>query len=363
MVTLLTMFEVVKGQGVVTLTPEGQVVSQGSVVVASVGGGDVKSKPAMVSNSTQTDDGLQEEEKPFILSGMFLAVAAACVSILTIIIFAIIIICVIRCYWDRPRNDPGIFPVNGPYGSVGGKDGSTTYVPVLMDRKMAQSAQMFFYQFQKQQILAKDKENTTRRSVDSDSCSETDIKDGHVNIVSCPGLALDSGEDIEVRNPLFADIPDVPTTPTWNESSHNDSHNDSNNGSQPETLPNTDEENSHDVDDATHMTSSAPVISPPPPSISSLSDYNTSLPSPSISPLPALRDDDNDEGRGDSVNTSKNSEDADDGERKDGNDGRAVSGDGNAGFSKNSEKSSQMKSIIAEEKESEFKPPNGSSLR
>ncbi|CAH8641373.1 unnamed protein product [Heterobilharzia americana] len=68
------------------------------------------------------------------------------------------------------------------------------------DRKLAQSAQMYHYQHQKQQMLALEKVNDHTRISDEDD-SEDDIDEGDFTVYECPGPA-NTGE-IEVENPLF----------------------------------------------------------------------------------------------------------------------------------------------------------------
>ncbi|KAM7344078.1 uncharacterized protein ACRADG_010907 [Cochliomyia hominivorax] len=78
------------------------------------------------------------------------------------------------------------------------------------DRKLAQSAQMYHYQHQKQQIIAMEnrqnnEENCEMTYVESDD----DNEEGDYTVYECPGLAP-TGE-MEVKNPLFLD--DTPVTP------------------------------------------------------------------------------------------------------------------------------------------------------
>ncbi|CAH8677574.1 neural proliferation, differentiation and control, 1 [Schistosoma haematobium] len=68
------------------------------------------------------------------------------------------------------------------------------------DRKLAQSAQMYHYQHQKQQMLALEKVNDHTRISDEDD-SEDDVDEGDFTVYECPGLA-NTGE-IEVENPFF----------------------------------------------------------------------------------------------------------------------------------------------------------------
>ncbi|KAK4475099.1 hypothetical protein MN116_002189 [Schistosoma mekongi] len=73
------------------------------------------------------------------------------------------------------------------------------------DRKLAQSAQMYHYQHQKQQMLALEKVNDHTRTSDEDD-SEDDVDEGDFTVYECPGLA-NTGE-IEVENPLFDNNPE-----------------------------------------------------------------------------------------------------------------------------------------------------------
>ncbi|KAH8867643.1 Neural proliferation differentiation and control protein 1 [Schistosoma japonicum] len=73
------------------------------------------------------------------------------------------------------------------------------------DRKLAQSAQMYHYQHQKQQMLALEKVNDHARTSDEDD-SEDDVDEGDFTVYECPGLA-NTGE-IEVENPLFDNNPE-----------------------------------------------------------------------------------------------------------------------------------------------------------
>ncbi|GAB1598981.1 uncharacterized protein LOC115232673 isoform X2 [Argonauta hians] len=70
------------------------------------------------------------------------------------------------------------------------------------DRKLAQSAQMYHYQHQKQQMIALEKANNEMKYDESDD--EIDVlEEGQYTVYECPGLAP-TGE-MEVKNPLFSD--------------------------------------------------------------------------------------------------------------------------------------------------------------
>ncbi|XP_011178768.2 uncharacterized protein LOC105209838 [Zeugodacus cucurbitae] len=83
------------------------------------------------------------------------------------------------------------------------------------DRKLAQSAQMYHYQHQKQQIIAME-----NRQAAEGSCGMSDVEsddeeneEGDYTVYECPGLAPPMGE-MEVKNPLFLD--ETPVTPSTN---------------------------------------------------------------------------------------------------------------------------------------------------
>jgi len=85
------------------------------------------------------------------------------------------------------------------YGVTGpGKDIS----PSSGDRKLAQNAQLYHYQHQKQQMIAFDGHADSQRRSMSDNESE-DGEEGDYTVYECPGLAP-TGE-MEVRNPMFED--------------------------------------------------------------------------------------------------------------------------------------------------------------
>lgn len=111
------------------------------------------------------------------------------------------------CYHRVRRNSRAGEEVEYPaYGVTGpGKEIS----PTSGDRKLAQSAQMYHYQHQKQQMIAFDRNNQDQRAngngnAHSDVESE-DGEEGDYTVYECPGLAP-TGE-MEVRNPLFQDEP------------------------------------------------------------------------------------------------------------------------------------------------------------
>ncbi|XP_031767225.1 uncharacterized protein LOC113521113 isoform X2 [Galleria mellonella] len=79
------------------------------------------------------------------------------------------------------------------------------------DRKLAQSAHMYHYQHQKQQIIAMERNGLEQRNGSvSDPESEEENEEGDYTVYECPGFATTG--DMEVKNPLFSEDP-TPATP------------------------------------------------------------------------------------------------------------------------------------------------------
>jgi hypothetical protein len=91
------------------------------------------------------------------------------------------------------------YGVTGPNSSGGKISPSST----MSDRKLAQSAQMFHYQQQRQQMMAQEKAHLDAKPVNSDDSDDEAPGGGDYTVYECPGLAP-TGE-MEVRNPLFAE--------------------------------------------------------------------------------------------------------------------------------------------------------------
>lgn len=87
--------------------------------------------------------------------------------------------------------------------------GGATVAPVKAngssfgDQTLAQNAQMFHYQHQKQQMLSMGKQKPEPKAVDTDVTSDEEEVGGDFTVYECPGLAP-TGE-MEVKNPLFDD--------------------------------------------------------------------------------------------------------------------------------------------------------------
>jgi hypothetical protein len=90
------------------------------------------------------------------------------------------------------------------YGVTGPNSGSKiSPSSTVSDRKLAQSAQMFHYQQQRQQMMAQEKAQLDAKPVHSDDSDDEAPNGGDYTVYECPGLAP-TGE-MEVRNPLFTE--------------------------------------------------------------------------------------------------------------------------------------------------------------
>ncbi|GLD55201.1 neural proliferation differentiation and control protein 1-like protein [Lates japonicus] len=71
------------------------------------------------------------------------------------------------------------------------------------DKTLAQSAQMYHYQHQKQQMLSMGNHKPEQKVLDTEVTSDEEEVGGDFTVYECPGLAP-TGE-MEVKNPLFDD--------------------------------------------------------------------------------------------------------------------------------------------------------------
>ncbi|RWS05347.1 Neural proliferation differentiation and control protein 1-like protein [Dinothrombium tinctorium] len=95
------------------------------------------------------------------------------------------------------------YPAYGVVGPATKENASTNGLSPSGDRKLAQSAQMYHYHHQKQQMIASEKAVTSRHTSASDVDSDEENEEGDYTVYECPGLAA-TGE-MEVKNPLFQD--------------------------------------------------------------------------------------------------------------------------------------------------------------
>ncbi|CAG2107122.1 unnamed protein product [Medioppia subpectinata] len=139
------------------------------------------------------------------LSDIYFVAIVACVSAVAIIGTIGAGICVYKVQQSNKAAADVDYPaygVVGPISKEANASGGGSLSP-SGDRKLAQSAQMYHYHHQKQQMIASEKAVTPRRNSASDVESDEENEEGEYTVYECPGLAP-TGE-MEVKNPLFHD--------------------------------------------------------------------------------------------------------------------------------------------------------------
>lgn len=116
-----------------------------------------------------------------------------------------LIAAVIFWYKIQKRAESAVDAEYPSYGVTGPSSTGAKISPssTMSDRKLAQSAQMFHYQQQRQQMMAQEKAHLDTKPVHSDDSDDEAPGGGDYTVYECPGLAP-TGE-MEVRNPLFAE--------------------------------------------------------------------------------------------------------------------------------------------------------------
>ncbi|KAL6256519.1 hypothetical protein P5V15_012632 [Pogonomyrmex californicus] len=134
----------------------------------------------------------------------FIAIVAGCSAAA---MFALVLISLTWCRLQRSAKAAADieYPAYGVTGP--NKDVSPSG-----DQRLAQSAQMYHFQHQKQQIIAMENRTSATRDPGSLSEAESDEEneEGDYTVYECPGLA--STGEMEVKNPMFHDDP-TPATP------------------------------------------------------------------------------------------------------------------------------------------------------
>ncbi|XP_078604406.1 neural proliferation differentiation and control protein 1-like [Branchiostoma floridae x Branchiostoma japonicum] len=125
---------------------------------------------------------------------LFLAIVVGC-SVLGVIGLGI----AGYCWWKLQQNVK--MAADQDYPAYGVTGPSAKSQMTAGDKKLAQSAQMYHYQHQKQQMLAMEKNHGDMKRNDSDDETEEETEEGDYTVYECPGLAP-TGE-MEVKNPLF----------------------------------------------------------------------------------------------------------------------------------------------------------------
>lgn len=123
---------------------------------------------------------------------LFIVVVAGC-----IIAGVVAIVAAGVCWFTVHKNSRSA--VNIEYGL---KSSGSVKSTSSGDRRLAQSAQMYHYQHQKQQMIAMEKANNDTKPDNSDN-SDAESEEGDYTVYECPGLAP-AGE-LEVKNPLFSE--------------------------------------------------------------------------------------------------------------------------------------------------------------
>lgn len=107
------------------------------------------------------------------------------------------------CYVKLQKDVRLAQKVDYPAFKGAGLPSATTNVPSMGDKNLAQNAQMYHYQHQKQQMLSMGKNKPEQKVLDSEVTSDEEEVGGDFTVYECPGLAP-TGE-MEVKNPLFDD--------------------------------------------------------------------------------------------------------------------------------------------------------------
>uniref|UniRef100_A0A8C6SYZ2 Neural proliferation, differentiation and control, 1a n=1 Tax=Neogobius melanostomus TaxID=47308 RepID=A0A8C6SYZ2_9GOBI len=120
----------------------------------------------------------------------------AVVGIMAVILAAV---CAVKLHRDSRLSQKVDYPAFGGATVASVKANGTSFG----DQRLAQSAQMFHYQHQKQQMLSMGQQKPETKAVDTDATSDEEDVGGDFTVYECPGLAP-TGE-MEVKNPLFDD--------------------------------------------------------------------------------------------------------------------------------------------------------------
>ncbi|EFN61061.1 Neural proliferation differentiation and control protein 1 [Camponotus floridanus] len=145
----------------------------------------------------------------------FIAIVAGCSAAA---MFALVLISLTWCRLQRGAKAAADieYPAYGVTGP--NKDVSPSG-----DQRLAQSAQMYHFQHQKQQIIAMENRTSATRDPGSLSEAESDEEneEGDYTVYECPGLA--STGEMEVKNPMFHDDP-TPATPAVQSNNKEEDH-------------------------------------------------------------------------------------------------------------------------------------------
>lgn len=122
---------------------------------------------------------------------------------LCVVVGTVAVILATVCYIKLQKGVRLAQKVDYPAFKGSGVPTATTNAPSMGDKTLAQSAQMYHYQHQKQQMLSMGNNKPEQKVLDSEVTSDEEEVGGDFTVYECPGLAP-TGE-MEVKNPLFDD--------------------------------------------------------------------------------------------------------------------------------------------------------------
>ncbi|XP_070581949.1 neural proliferation differentiation and control protein 1-like isoform X2 [Ptychodera flava] len=158
-------------------------------------------KSSNAQHAQQTAPKVEEKDDTDISNFLFLVIVICC-SALGVIGLIIAGYCWYKLHQSAKAAGEADYPA---YGVTGPSTKSSAISNG--DRKLAQSAQMYHYQHQKQQMIAMESRSNGEAKQDaSDDDSEEENEEGDYTVYECPGLAP-AGE-MTVKNPLFSDDQD-----------------------------------------------------------------------------------------------------------------------------------------------------------
>ncbi|XP_047426165.1 neural proliferation differentiation and control protein 1a [Mugil cephalus] len=129
---------------------------------------------------------------------IFVIVISVCVAVGTVAVI-LATICYVKLQKESRLAEKVDYPAYGGAGVPPATGNGTS----MGDKTLAQSAQMYHYQHQKQQMLSMGNHKPEQKVTDSEVTSDEEEVGGDFTVYECPGLAP-TGE-MEVKNPLFDD--------------------------------------------------------------------------------------------------------------------------------------------------------------
>ncbi|CAF3633594.1 unnamed protein product [Adineta steineri] len=149
----------------------------------------------------QSNAGLRSTKKGQRNDTLFITIVATCCAVGVVGLVG----AAIFWYKIQKKAEAAVDSEYPSYGVTGPNSSGSKISPssTMSDRKLAQSAQMYHYQHQRQQMMAQEKDLLDAKATNSDDSDDEAPAGGDFTVYECPGLAP-TGE-MEVRNPLFAE--------------------------------------------------------------------------------------------------------------------------------------------------------------